>query len=286
MSDSFQKELKSKIHGGVNQNVHAENIKDCSVPKFKLTQQKQIVTIIDKAFAVIDTAKANAEQNLINAKELFESYLQNVFENKGDDWESCELNDFVNFIDYRGRTPVKTDSGVRLITAKNIKLGHLQVKPEEFIAEDNYESWMTRGIPNFGDIIFTTEAPLAHIAQVNTDEKLAFAQRVIVMQPEPLKINQTFLKYLLLSNPIRNKILAQGTGATVLGIKSRLLKKIRISFPKSIKGQEKIVKTLDNLSAETKKLEAIYTQKIADLEEMKKSILQTAFSGELKVVIK
>ena len=183
--------------------------------------------------------------------------MQNVFENKGDNWVSCELNDNVNFIDYRGRTPVKTNSGVRLITAKNVKLGHLQLKPEEFIAEDNYESWMTRGIPNFGDVIFTTEAPLAHIAQIKTKEKLAFAQRIIVMQAAPEKINQTFLKYLLLSNPIRNKILNQGTGATVLGIKSRLLKKIEIDFPKTTKEQKQIVKKLDIISTETKKLEAI-----------------------------
>ena len=247
-----------------------------------ITQQKQIVSILDKAFAAIDTAKANAKQNLQNSKELFESYLQDVFENKGDDWVSCELNEFVNFIDYRGRTPVKTSSGVRLITAKNIKLGYLQKEPEEFIADDNYEAWMKRGIPNFGDVIFTTEAPLGHIAQVNTKEKLAFAQRVIVMQPDAKKMNQTFLKYLLLSNPIRNKILAQATGATVLGIKSRLLKKIKIDFPDSIEEQEQIVVKLDAISAESKKLEAIYSQKITDLEEMKKSVLQKAFNGELK----
>ena len=163
-------------------------------------------------------------------------------------------------------------------------MGYLQIKPEEFIAEDNYEAWMTRGIPNFGDVIFTTEAPLGHIAQVNTKEKLAFAQRVIVMQPDAKKINQTFLKYLLFSNTIRNKILARGTGATVLGIKSRLLKKIEIDFPNSIEEQEKIVIKLDTLSEETKKIEAIYTLKIADLEEMKKSVLQKAFSGQLNTV--
>ena len=275
---------KSSKRAAGQDGVRKEVLYTYPTPIPPLTQQKQIVASLNKAFAAIDIAKANAQQNLQNAKELFESYLQNVFENKGDDWDSSELNEFVSFIDYRGRTPVKTISGVRLITAKNIKLGYLQVKPEEFIAEDNYESWMTRGIPNFGDVIFTTEAPLGHIAQVNTEEKIAFAQRVIVMQPDSKKINQTFLKYLLLSNPIRNKILAQATGATVLGIKSRLLKKIGIDFPKSIEKQEGIVKNLDSLSAETKKLEAIYIQKIADLEEMKKSVLQKAFSGQLNTI--
>ena len=279
----FENEIEGN-KGAVFNSINKSQIGAIPIPLPSLPQQKQIVAILDKAFAAIATGKANAEQNLQNAKELFESYLQNVFENKGDDWVSSELNEFVNFIDYRGRTPVKTSSGVRLITAKNIKLGYLQVKPEEFIAEDNYEAWMTRGIPNFGDVIFTTEAPLGHIAQVNTKEKLAFAQRVIVMQPDAKKINQTFLKYLLLSNPIRNKILAQGTGATVLGIKSRLLKKIEIDFPNSIEEQKEIVIKLDALSVESKKLGAIYKQKIADLEEMKKSVLQKAFSGQLNTI--
>ena len=205
-----------------------------------------------------------------------------MFEKKGDGWEECNLEDNIKLIDYRGRTPQKTESGVRLITAKNVKLGFLQLEPQEFIAEDNYESWMTRGIPNVGDVIFTTEAPLANVAQIESDEKLAFAQRIIVMQPNRKKLNPTFLKYMLLSTPIRNKILGKGTGATVVGIKSSLLKKIPITFPKSIDEQQTIVRQLDALRAETQKLEAVYQKKIDDLEELKKSILQKAFAGELK----
>ncbi len=104
------------------------------------------------------------------------------------------------------------------------------------------------------------------------------------MQPQTDKIDQTFLKYMLVSKPIRTKILEKGTGATVQGIKSKLLKKIKIYVPKTITEQKRIVTKLDALSAETKKLEAIYTQKLADLEELKKSILQKAFNGELTEV--
>lgn len=251
------------------------------IPIPPIEEQQRIIAKLDEAFEAIEKAKANAEQNLKNAKELFDSYLQAIFENKGKDWEECNLEKYINLIDYRGRTPVKTESGVRLITAKNVKLGYLQLEPEEFINADSYESWMTRGIPNFGDVIFTTEAPLANVAQINTYEKLAFAQRIIVMQPNLDKLDQTFLKYLLISNPIRQKIISKGTGATVLGIKSSLLKKIEIYFPKSIYEQQSIVQKLDALSSETKKLEAFYRKKLEDLEELKKSILQKAFSGQL-----
>lgn len=276
-----KKQFNKRLKGSGVPNLHLEEIREVEIPVPSLQEQQLIVAILDKAFTAIDKAKANAEQNLKNAKELFESYLQNVFEKPAKGWEICNLEDNIKLIDYRGRTPVKTESGVKLITAKNVKLGFLQLEPQEFIAANNYESWMSRGIPNFGDVIFTTEAPLANVAQIDTNEKVAFAQRIIVMQPNQNKIDQTFLKYLLLSNPIRKKILDKGTGATVLGIKSSLLKKVEIYFP-SVKEQQVIVKKLDALLTETKKLEAIYQQKINNLEELKKSVLQKAFSGELK----
>ena len=270
--------------GSTRQAITKVQLQDFIIHYPPLTEQKRIVAILDEAFESIARAKESAEKNLKNAIEIFESYLQSVFENKGEGWEAYNLEDHIKLIDYRWRTPVKTESVVRLITAKNVKLGYLQLEPQEFIDENNYDSWMTRGIPNFGDVIFTTEAPLANVAQMNTTEKLAFAQRIIVMQPQTDKIDQTFLKYMLVSKPIRTKILEKGTGATVQGIKSKLLKKIKIYVPKTITEQKRIVTKLNALSAETKKLEAIYTQKLADLEELKKSILQKAFNGELTEV--
>ena len=267
--------------GSTVRNLNIALVSSVTVPIPPLPEQLRIVRILDEAFASIARAKANAEQNLNNAKGLFDSYLWSVFAKKRDGWIECNLEDNIRLIDYRGRTPQKTKSGVRLITAKNVKLGYLQLEPQEFIAENYYESWMTRGIPKYGDVLFTTEAPLANIAQIDTTEKLAFAQRIIVMQPNTKILNQTFLKYLLLSPPIRNKIISNGTGATVLGIKSRLLKKIGIYFPRSIKEQQTIVHQLDVLRAETQKLVVVYQKKIDDLEELKRSLLQKAFAGEL-----
>ncbi|MGL4393317.1 MAG: restriction endonuclease subunit S [Fusobacteriaceae bacterium] len=261
--------------------IPISRVKEIEIYFPPLDEQKRIVEILDKTFSEISRAKEIAEQNLKSSKEIFESYLQKVFETKGEGWEEKSIEECIKLIDYRGRTPVKTLSGVRLITAKNVKLGYLKTEPQEFIAENNYETWMNRGIPNFGDVIFTTEAPLANVAQIDTNEKLAFAQRIIVMQPDEKKLDQTFLKYSILSNPVRNKILENGSGATVLGIKSSLLKKIKIPFPKSLAEQKSIVKKLDELSAETKKLEKIYKEKLSALDELKKSILQKAFGGEL-----
>lgn len=146
----------------------------------------------------------------------------------------------------------------------------------EFIAADSYGKWMARGIPLKGDVLFTTEAPLANVAQLNTSEKVAFAQRVIIMQTDPLKLNNTFLKYLLLSQPVQQRIHSKGTGMTAKGIKASLLRTIEISFPKTIAEQCQIVDKLDALSLETKKLEAIYQQKLTLLAELKKSPIATS----------
>ena len=159
-------------------------------------------------------------------------------------WQTKLLGDACRFIDYRGKTPEKTTSGLRLITAKNVKMGHLQETPMEFVAPESYEKWMTRGIPKFGDVLFTTEAPLANVAQLDTEDKVVFAQRIIVLQPARNDLDSTFLKYLLLSDVAQNQIRDQGTGATVQGIKASLLKLVPIQFP-TLPEQHRIVAILD-----------------------------------------
>ena len=219
----FEKKLVGNA-GAVFSSINKKQIENIVVPLPSLPEQRRIVAILDKAFAAIDKAKKNTQKNLQNAKELFESHLQIVFSNQGDDWVEATIGEVIRFIDYRGKTPVKTSSGIRLITAKNVKMGYLQETPMEFIAASNYKSWMTRGIPQKGDVLFTTEAPLANVAQLDTDKKVAFAQRIIIMQPEKTRIDCTFLKYLLLSEPVQQLIRSKGTGATVQGIKASLLK--------------------------------------------------------------
>jgi type I restriction enzyme S subunit len=151
----------------------------------------------------------------------------------------------------------------------------------EFIAPESYDAWMTRGIPKMGDVLFTTEAPLANVAQLDTDERVAFAQRVIIMQPDKSKLDSTFLKYLLLSSPVQKRIRDEGTGATVQGIKASLLKLIEISFPAQLPVQRRLIAKLDSLRDETQRLESLYRRKLAALHELKKSLLHRAFSGEL-----
>lgn len=132
-------------------------------------------------------------------------------------------------IDYRGKTPEKTDSGIPLITAKIIKAGRIET-PTEFIAVDNYDAWMRRGIPQAGDVVLTVEAPLGEVAQLGP-EKIALAQRVVTLRGKVGLLDSTFLLYLLQSEEVQSQLKSRATGTTVLGIKQSELRKVPIAVP-------------------------------------------------------
>lgn len=270
------------LSDGVNiNNLKFDDLRQFPVPVPSVSEQRRIVAILDEAFEGIATAKANAERNLGNARELFDGYLRDIFQGAHATWHQTTVEQHIRFIDYRGKTPQKTPDGLRLITAKNVKKGFIQEEPMEFVAPESYEGWMTRGIPKPGDVLFTTEAPLGNVAQLDTAERVVFAQRIIIMQTDPTVLDSTFLKYLLLSQPMQAKIHAQATGATAQGIKASLLKRIAISFPKTLQEQVAIVGRLDSLAEESSRLEELYATKVAALDELKKSLLHHAFSGTL-----
>jgi type I restriction enzyme, S subunit len=192
-------------------------------------------------------------------------------------WQTKQLGELCRFIDYRGKTPEKTASGLRLITAKNVKMGYLQENPMEFVAPESYDSWMTRGIPKMGDVLFTTEAPLANVAQLDTEEKVVFAQRIIVLQPAANNLDRTFLKYLLLSDVAQDRILDHGTGATVQGIKASLLKAIPIEFP-PLAEQQRIVGLLDEAFEGLATAKANAEKNLQNARALFESHLQSVFT--------
>ena len=280
LRDATVKQINATSTGARMPRANMSAVLEFEFPLPPPTDQQRTVGILDDALGGIATAKANAEKNLQNARAIFESYLQSIFTHHGKGWVETTIGRSIKFIDYRGKTPTKTESGLRLITAKNVKMGYLQKTPMEFVAPSSYNKWMTRGIPQLGDVLFTTEAPLANVAQLDTDEKVVFAQRIIIMQPDASILDSTFLKYLLLSQPVQQRIHVKGTGATVKGIKASLLKTVEISFPKTLHEQEDIVARLDALRAEVEHLGNIYERKLSALEALKKSLLHSAFSGQ------
>jgi type I restriction enzyme S subunit len=132
-------------------------------------------------------------------------------------------------IDYRGKTPVKTNSGIPLITAKVIKGGRIET-PTEFIAKDDYIAWMRRGIPKEGDVVLTVEAPLGEVAQLGS-EKIALAQRVVTLRGKAGLLDSTYLLYLLQTEEMQSQLKSRATGTTVLGIKQSELRKVILTLP-------------------------------------------------------
>lgn len=269
------------IEGAVFASINKAHIARLPIAYVPPIEQKRIVRILDEAFEGIARTKANVEANLRSARALFDSYLHNVFAVHRKGWIESTIGERIRFIDYRGKTPMKTDHGLRLITAKNVKMGYLQEAPTEFVDPLSYGSWMTRGIPMRGDVLFTTEAPLANVAQLDTDERVVFAQRIIIMQPQSDEIDRTFLKYLLLSQPVQRRIRERATGATAQGIKASVLKTIEFSYPPELSEQKAIVARLDALQEATDRLTSLYERKRSELDALKQSILHRAFSGQL-----
>ena len=131
-------------------------------------------------------------------------------------------------IDYRGKTPPKTDSGVRLITAKVVKGGQILNEPAEYIPADFYDEWMRRGLPQRFDVLLTTEAPLGEVAILRDEGRIALAQRIILLRAKPGLVDPTFLFYALQSDFGQSELKARASGTTVLGIKQSELRQARI----------------------------------------------------------
>lgn len=171
-----------------------------------------------------------------------------------DTWSWRGLADLVLFVDYRGKTPAKLSDGVRLLTAKNVRKGQINLSPEEFLSETEYDAWMTRGFPKQGDVLFTTEAPMGNAAVVDFPERFALAQRVICFQSYGA-IDPDFLAMQIISDQFQSILDKNGTGVTAKGIKASKLKQLPIAVP-PITEQRRIVAKVNKLTALIDELEA------------------------------
>ena len=248
-----------------------------------MAEQKRIVKILDEAFAGIDKAKENAEKNLANAKELFQSYLNNIFANPGKDWEIKKLVDFYNITS--SKRVFKSEwkiSGVPFYRAREIvklaKYGF--VNNELFISKEMYNQYKKRyGIPKKEDIMVTGVGTLGRCYVVKPNDKFYFKDGNIIWLRKKKEINSKFVEYAFKSKYFINQI-HDVVGATVRTFTIIRAKNTKLPTPPLFE-QKQIVDKLDALSAESKRLEKIYTQKIANLDELKKSLLNKAFTGEL-----
>jgi len=191
-------------------------------------------------------------------------------------WAVQSFENLFLFIDYRGNTPPKTDEGIPLITAKNIRMGHLNREPREYISKATFKTWMTRGFPEIGDLFFTTEAPLANICLNDIEEPFALAQRAICFQPYA-KMDTKFLMVALMSDVMQLLIDKHATGMTAKGIKAAKLKPLPIPIP-PLAEQHRIVAKVDALMALCDRLEASLTATASTRRRLLDALLAEALA--------
>ena len=191
-------------------------------------------------------------------------------------WEQNALIAVLDrIIDYRGQSVPKAKTGIPLITARNVRKGYLDFSTAEFIDENHFDSWMTRGKPRKGDILFTTEAPLGNACRFPENGTYAVGQRTVTLRCSD-NLDSEFLLYSLLSEKGQQSIDIRSSGSTAKGFKSSELKKVKFIYPKSLPEQQKIAKILqtwDRAIATTEKL-------IDASKQQKKALMQQLLTGK------
>ena len=198
-------------------------------------------------------------------------------------WNLLQLRRVINkFVDYRGATPEKVPNGIPLITAKNIKMNKIDFElSQEFIREEDYSSWMVRGLPEIGDVLVTTEAPLGESAQI-VDPNIALAQRIILLKADKVEITNDYLKYYFASSSGKSELWSRATGSTALGIKASRFKETLLTVP-PIKEQQMITELLDRETLKSYKLVSKINEQINKLQEYRTALISAAVTGKIDV---
>lgn len=178
-------------------------------------------------------------------------------------WEEVLLKDYLDsIIDYRGKTPKKSESGIVTLSAKSVRMGFIEYDNAYYISEETYKSFMTRGFPKKGDVLITTEAPLGCISRLDRD-KVGLAQRLITIRGKVNKLDNGYLLYYLQSSFGQHELTSRATGTTVQGIKRSEFEKVKLILA-PINEQKRIA---DILSAFDDKIE-LNNQMNQTLEDM------------------
>ncbi len=177
---------------GGQRRVPADFLLSLPIPLLTLSEQARVVELLEQT----STIRSQYQAALVKLDALLRSLFDDVLEHAGESVPWMPIDVCVKtIIDYRGKSPKKTDEGIPLITARVVKGGAL-LEPTEYIAEEDYSSWMRRGVPKSGDVLFTTEAPLGEVAQLD-GRRVALAQRLLVLRGEPFLLDNTFLMHAL-----------------------------------------------------------------------------------------
>ncbi len=271
-------------HTGVHKRYWISEYSTIEISLPSLPEQRRIVKILDEIFEKTEKAKENAEKNLQNSKKLFESYLQSVFTKSGKSWEDKRLDEICDLITCGvAATPKYVDEseGVPFLSAQNVRDGEVVLDKYRHISKQFHQELTKKNKPAKGDILYSrVGSKFGEAGVVEHEFEFSVYVSLTLIKPKFDKLDSYYLKHYL-NSPIIKSLAKKSISSS--GVPNLNVKDVR-EFPVKcppIATQKIAVNQIKILSAETKKLEAIYKQKLADLEELKKSVLKKAFSGEL-----
>ena len=282
--NSIKEELLGQRRGVRQKNLSLGKVRDFLFPFPSLKDQQRIVTLLDEAFDGIATAKANAEKNLQNARAIFESYLQSVFLGQGAGWKCVAFEDAVDSTctlsygivqpgeEYAGGLPIvrPTDLSTKIIKIEGLK----RIDPD---LANSYRRTTLRG----GDLLLCVRGTTGQISIASTELAGANVTRGIVpIFFERTVASQDFGYYLMRSGFVQSQIREKTYGTALQQINIGDLRNLKLPIPPKAE-QEALTTRFNDLSDETQRLESIYQQKLTALDELKKSLLHRAFSGDL-----
>lgn len=274
LSKSFKDQLESLASGTTVQIVNKSKFNAIEIVLPPLPEQQRIVALLDEAFEAIATAKAHAEQNLKNARALFESQLDAVFRQRGEGWVEMTLGEIGKVsMCKRIFKEQTTDTG----DVPFYKIGSFGKIPDSFISNEIYKQYREKyPFPNKGDVLISAAGTIGRRVIFNGEDAYFQDSNIVWIANDQSQIINEYLYHFYGAckwNATK--------GSTILRLYNDDLRRIVISFPKSTHEQQLIASQLDALSEETQRLEALYQRKLDALDELKQSLLHQAFAGEL-----
>lgn len=260
--------------------LNVSDLQSMTAPFVSADEQCAIADYLDHETARIDTLIEEQQRLIEMLRERRHSVLAHALSGGGPrvPFVRCMTEQ----VDYRGATPRKTDDGVQLVTARNVKAGWIDYETsQEFVDPAEYAEIMHRGLPRIGDLLFTMEAPLGNVAVVDRED-IALAQRVIKWSVDRSKAEPRFLMYAALGDDFQEQLLARATGSTALGVKASKLPELRIDLP-SLEEQRRIITYLDGQTAKIGVL-IVESDRLVELaRERRAALITAAVTGQIDV---
>jgi type I restriction enzyme S subunit len=264
--------------GAVFSSINKAQIENIELPIPPLPEQQRIVAMLDESFAALATVKENAERNLVNARELFWSVLQNSMSKDG--WEKKTLKE-ISITFGRGKSKNRPRNDPKLYGGKYPFIQTGDIRNSDHYITEYTQTYSEAGLAQSklwkkGTICITIAANIAETGILDFDA--CFPDSVIGLVVDPKIADVDFIEYLL--QYFKKRLQAKGKGSAQDNLNMEKFENEYFPIP-PLAEQRAIVGRLEALSAETKRLEEIYQQKLESLEELKKSVLAKAFEGSL-----